>query len=297
MNASVEAEKQTWRSVLRSRIDSMLARNTQWASKHRNDASGRLRGAEHGPVHQWFRGSHRSWSEALAASDGYDNPIVLEQVRAASQVSRDRSDVHERDGVLLSDPQPNFPLVASLLRVAAANAGRLHVLDVGGSLGSSYRQVCSFLAELPQLTWSVVEQPHFVACGRSEFTTAVLRFYERVSDVSGAPHVALLSGVLPYVAAPYAMLEEVARSGVRWLVVDRTPVIDADDDIITVQHVPASLYGTPVSYPARLFSRRKLLEAVSRTWPTCFETHALDGRWNDGGRWVDFRFVLAGPAR
>lgn len=275
----------------------MIARSAGWSTRGVRGLRSRFGRQCSAPAHQWFRGDYRTWADAVADADGYSDPLILEGVSAASRASRDEPGLHERDGVLVTDPWSNVALLASLLRVAVAHAGRLHVLDIGGSLGSTYRQARAFLADVPQLSWSVVEQPHFVARGREEFATSELQFYADVSQVPSGANVALLSGVLPYLEAPYELLSGIMRAGVPWIIVDRTPLIDSASDMITVQHVPASIYGKRVCYPARLFSRTRLLDAVSNAWPIRFEAQAQDGRWDDGGRHIDFRFLLAGPAR
>ena len=46
----------------------------------------------------------------------------------------------------------------------------------------STANISTFLDAIPNLLWSVVEQPHFVRCGRLEFETERLRFFESIAD-------------------------------------------------------------------------------------------------------------------
>ena len=71
--------------------------------------------------------------------------------------------------------------------------------------------ICStgkIFMELQDCSWSVVEQPHVVACGRDEFSTDTLRFYETIKKCfSDQPvNVILFSSVLQYVENPYELL-------------------------------------------------------------------------------------------
>ena len=89
----------------------------------------------------------------------------------------------ERDSVLFNEVQHSFPVLAGLLRAATENEGRLCVLDFGGSLGSSYFQCRGFLSVPSLLSWNVVEQPHFVRCGRECIESEQLKFYFTIDDV------------------------------------------------------------------------------------------------------------------
>jgi putative methyltransferase (TIGR04325 family) len=242
-----------------------------------------------------FRGDYASWAEAARDADGYDTPFILERVRDASRICRDRDDRFERDGVLFSEPQWNFALIACLLRVATERGGSLSVLDFGGALGSVYFQSRPFLQGISSLRWNVVEQPHFVACGREEFEDGTLRFFEDIASVlsAGAVDVALLSSVLPYLPAPYQTIEEVAAVHLPWLLVDRTPTIAQPSDRIVVQHVPAWVYGQAVRYPARIFAAQPFRQTIERYWSIVVDTEAIDRPMASGQDQVSFRLILA----
>ena len=64
------------------------------------------------------------------------------------------------------------------------------------------------------MRWNVVEQSAFVDCGIAHFQNDNLRFFRDLSSCLAAEsvNVAVLSGVLPYVEDPHAMLQEVARA-------------------------------------------------------------------------------------
>jgi putative methyltransferase (TIGR04325 family) len=185
------------------------------------------------PDHGWF-GDYASWQDAVAATSGYDQDQILSRILDATRKVESGQAAYERDGVLFDRVQHNWPLLASLVWVAAREAGELRVCDFGGFLGTVYRQSRSFLGHLGHLRSGVVEQPHFVAAGKAEFETQALSFYETLADCSNAiaPTTLLLSSVLQYLPEPYAFLDQAVSLGFPYLVLDRTALIDAPEDQI-----------------------------------------------------------------
>jgi putative methyltransferase (TIGR04325 family) len=207
-----------------------------------------------------WSGNYASWEEARRRSTGYDAAVILDRVRAAALKVKRGEAAFERDSVMFAQPDYSQPLLAGLLWFAALNRGSLTVLDFGGSLGSTYFQHRRFLDALPAVRWNVVEQKPFVECGRELFQDERLRFFETMAEAARdtAPSVALLSGVLQYLATPFAVLDEVMRSGVPGIIVDLTGFLETGPDRITVQRVPPTIY--PASYPCWFFNRTKFLE-------------------------------------
>ncbi len=210
-----------------------------------------------------WSGDYASWSDALAASTGYDTKVILERVEAAALKVKRGEAVHERDGVLFDSIEYSWPLLSGLLWVAARDAGRLDVVDFGGALGSTYAQNRHFLAPLRALRWSVVEQSHFVERGRRSFQDERLRFYESLEAclAENTPNVLVLSSVLQYLEQPYELLAGLDRFP--FAIVDLTPVHDGPDDRLTVQEVPPSIY--PARYPCWFFSEARLVAALERS--------------------------------
>jgi len=208
-----------------------------------------------------WAGDYTSWSEAVAASTGYDDDLILERVHgAALEVQRGEA-AWERDGVTFDAITISWPVLAGLLWIGAQSGGRLDVLDYGGALGTSYVQNRSFLSTL-NLSWSVVEQPHFVEAGRRDFEGESLRFYASIDECLKVrePHVLLLSSVLQYLERPSAIMETAARFS--YVIIDRTPLWPAERDQLTVQTVPPSIYAA--RYPCWLLSEPRLLAMLSQ---------------------------------
>lgn len=236
-----------------------------------------------------YSGPYPDWSSASAVATGYDAEVILDRVKQATRKVKSGEAVFERDSVLFDEVVHSFPVLAGLLRAGVENDNRLSVLDLGGSLGSSYYQCRDFLAVLGALQWSVVEQEHFVRAGQQEFSSERLRFYFSISECAraAAPNAALLSGVLQFLQQPLATLKELRANGVRYVVIDRTPFFADSQDRIVVQHVPASLY--PASYPCRIFASDRFLADVSADFDVLAKFDGSDGIATIGRR--EFRYA------
>lgn len=204
-----------------------------------------------------WRGNYPDWDSAVSASGGYDTHFIFERVYNAARAVRDGKALWERDSVCFYHEEYNWQLVACLMTVAAHSEGALHVLDFGGALGSTYMQHRNIFAGLADLSWNVVEQPNVVACGKTEFSTETLNFFETVEECiySRPVNVFLFSSVLQYLENPYKTLEKIMKISAAAIIIDRTPMA-AKDEQITVQYVPDSIY--PASYPCRFLDKQRL---------------------------------------
>ena len=207
-----------------------------------------------------FRGNYARWEDAeKACKEGYAQRSILEKVKLATQEVIAGRAVFERDSVTFHGEEYNWPLLAVLWREAKKRGEPFAVLDFGGALGSAYFQNRKLLQGMDGLRWCVVEQPHYVACGRESFETEYLHFYSTISECLAREHVtvALFSSVLAYLPAPWHVLSEVARAGVETVVIDQTQVLDrGTQDRIVVQTVPSYIYEA--QYPMRLFTQASL---------------------------------------
>jgi putative methyltransferase (TIGR04325 family) len=210
-----------------------------------------------------YTGTYDSWAAASIDAVGYDSALILEKTRDALLKVKRGEAAYERDSVLFDKIQHSFPLLAGLLRAAAADDRRLCVLDFGGALGSSYFQCRGFLKVLRQIEWHVVEQPAHIACGKEHFASEQLHFHSTVEDcmANHRPNVLLLSSVLQYVPEPYALLADLLRHRIGHLIIDRTAFLQSDRDRLTVQHVPSAIYQA--SYPAWFFSETRFHAVIS----------------------------------
>lgn len=212
----------------------------------------------------WF-GDYPTWGQAKKECNGYDAVNILEKCKSALLKVKNGEAAYERDSVLFDHIQYSWPVLAGLLRCGLENGGRLHVLDFGGSLGSSYYQNRGFLSGIKEFSWSIVEQKHFVACGRENFEDGVLKFYETVDQClkERRPNVLLLSCVLQYLEDPYAWIREFCTFDFDFIIVDLGGLIDAKDRI-TIQKVPPKIYQA--SYPCWLLNKDKVINSFSEKY-------------------------------
>lgn len=233
------------------------------------------------------------WASAAEASKGYSDVAIVERVRHATRRVVEGKAAYERDSVLFHELHVPFHLVAGLLRSATQDGGRLNVIDIGGSLGSTYRQCRPFLAVLARIDWHIVEQPHFVAAGRAEFTSGELSFHEDVDSVpmSATPATFLLSSSLQYFQHPDGLLDALARRPARHLLVDRTPFTEGLNDRPCVQFASRTVYDG--SYPCWIISRPRLLARLASHWRVVSEYCSPEGRnvMSDGTEF-EFRGLL-----
>lgn len=228
-------------------------------------------------------GDYSTWSEAASASMGYDASAILERTINAVRKVRDGDAAYERDSVLFDEIQYAWPVLSALMWVAARDAGRLDVLDIGGSLGSSYFQNRRFLSAIRSVRWNVVEQPGHVDAGRANFGGGPLHFYHTVEAclAEARPNVVLLSSVLQYLERPHELLEKINSLPINHLIIDRTSFWDRGADRLTVQTVPPSIY--PASYPIWVFSRQNFMRRLESTWLAIAEFDTVDALPNSIG--------------
>ena len=115
----------------------------------------------------------------------------------------------ERDSVGFKKSLYDWHLVAAILRTAIGNNGCVSVLDIGGSLGSSYFQHLSMLKDC-NLLWHVVEQAHFVRAGKEHFESAFLKFHDSIDSctISNSIDLVLFSSVLQYLKSPETFIKK-----------------------------------------------------------------------------------------
>jgi putative methyltransferase (TIGR04325 family) len=190
-----------------------------------------------------FTTAPRNWSDALTQSTGYSDEAILQRVIEASREVVAGRAAYERDSILFAEAAVPFQLVAGILRSAAMDRGRVRVVDIGGSLGSTYRQCRSFLSTLESLEWHIVEQAKFVDAGKKEFSTPELQFHAAIDDVpsEGTPSTFLLSSSLQYIERPYELLSSLTTMPARHLVIDRTPISEAANDRLSIQQAPRAI--------------------------------------------------------
>jgi putative methyltransferase (TIGR04325 family) len=212
---------------------------------------------------EWY-GKFKSYSEVKKISGGYDSSQILEKVSYAVNKVKDGEVAYERDSVLFEKIQYNWPLLAILGQIIASKKGeRVHILDFGGSLGSTYFAVKDFLKPFGFFSWSIVEQESFVAEGRKKFESSDLNFYFDIDECilkKGTIDIVLFSGVLEYIENFELILNRVKEYNIKHIIFDRTPVAAIGEGFWSLQKVPSSIYKA--SYPCYIFPENFFLKEM-----------------------------------
>lgn len=207
----------------------------------------------------WF-GNYSSWAQACAETSGYDADIILEKTAAALLKVKAGEAVYERDSVIFDKKQYPFPLISFLLHSAVRNKEPLHIMDFGGSLGSTYFQLKEFLDPDVCARWNVIEQPHYVSKGKEHFEDETLKFFSSIEECASSCKIdfALLSGSVQYLESPHSFLQKLASYKFKYILFDRTAFINEPSDRLTIQNVPPEIYDA--SYPSWFFNEHRFMD-------------------------------------
>jgi putative methyltransferase (TIGR04325 family) len=211
-----------------------------------------------------FSGNYKSWSEAVAKTNGYSDDSIFKKVEDATNEVISGKACYERDSVTFYTPNYDWFLITCLNHVFLSQ-GKLKIADFGGALGSIYHQHRLFLDQIPQLQWHVIEQDTFVAIGKKNFETEQLHFNESLSQASdGQPlDIIMFRCVLPYLEKPYEILQSAIDLKPAYILIDRNPFVDGSDRIC-IQKVPSNIVKS--SYPAWFFNKQKMMDFMAKEY-------------------------------
>jgi putative methyltransferase (TIGR04325 family) len=168
----------------------------------------------------------------------------------------------------------------------------LKVLDFGGALGHHCLLVRRLLPADLRLRWMVWETPAMCAVGREhvEKEKEGLSFISSAEEITGRFSFVLASGSLQYVARPWDRLR-MLRGLAPWMMVDRLPLVEADEDRLTVQRVPPWIYRA--RYPAWFLSRDRWNAEIAGTLERSWDS--AERVWLDGRPIMDRGFLFTNP--
>ena len=224
-----------------------------------------------------WSGNYTLWEEALKTSTGYDGKVILNKVKDSLLKVKNGEAIYERDSVIFDEIQYSWPLLASLMWVAAQSKGELNIIDFGGSLGSTYFQNRKFLQALPKIRWNIIEQNHFVDIGKKYFEDDIIKFFYDIESCvkQCSPNTILFSSVIQYIEKPYLLLERVKAMNFEFILFDRTPFVLNTRDRLTVQTVPPEIYSA--SYPCWFFDKKEFYAFFEENYELVADSDALAG--------------------
>jgi putative methyltransferase (TIGR04325 family) len=203
--------------------------------------------------------NYSSWELAEQMSEGYHSDNIIEKVRKSAKLVFNGEATYERDSVIFDIIEYSYPLLASLLFVAA-NSKSLKVIDFGGGLGTTYQQNRKFISKIKNVCeWRIVEQEKFVAIGKSEFTNKILSFYNTIEEANkDGVDVVLFAASICYVKNPYDFMAKAKIIKAPYIIFERTPITNEMKDTFAVQHIPPSIYKA--SFPIRKFNYNNIVK-------------------------------------
>ena len=213
-----------------------------------------------------FFANYLNWEEAKKVSTGYDSDLILNKVRDSLLKIKTHEAVYERDSILFDKIEYSWPLLAGLMWIAANEDGKLNLIDFGGSLGSSYFQNRFFLQTLKEVKWNIVEQKHFVECGKKYFEDDKLKFYESIEEClrTQKPSAMILSGVIQYIEKPYELIDYIINKNFKYLILDRTTFNKRNNDKLVVQKINPAIFNA--SYPCWFLNKNRFIQMFSNKY-------------------------------
>lgn len=183
--------------------------------------------------------SYPSFEEALADSNSYEDPRLIEVVR--EKTKRYRAALATSSRTIDSRQTAQNMFVLSHVQPDRA----IHVLEVGGACGASYFESKHLLPNrIAQ--WSIVETPAMAAAGESINDDCDLSFD---SDLKSAAmriksrDLAIAQGVLQYAGDPLALLKALFELQFSYVYITRTAVADVASPTFIKQDTELAAHG------------------------------------------------------
>lgn len=204
-----------------------------------------------------YLGDYDSWDDAYKECNGYEDENIINTVSSAIKKVLDGEAVWERDGYLFYEQKFVYRICAAILKCALQNKNQgVCVLDIGGSLGSTYFQNRNYLDVVKDLKYIIAEQDHFADYGHNNLENGVLKFIRSADSWEdyGKFDIVLMSASLQYISNYKEIIHEIMRMKPRYIIIDRLMV--SDRIRICMETVPEEIYKS--SYPITVFSEAEV---------------------------------------
>lgn len=229
-----------------------------------------------------FHGDFSTFDEALAkCGEGYSADSIAVEVREAA---RRHVAARTDEGMLELNVAASRQFAAVGRTLARMGREPVRVLDLGGSWGRHYFDCKRFFGAGFVAGWDVLETTAVVkAIGETLAAERELRFYESTESLDLSRYsLVFASGALQCVPDPSETFARFCDAKIRFIMLDRVPLIEASRHRLTVQTVPPWIYSA--KYPAWFLSRAQLSNIweargyhVSVNWMAPEDAPFLDG--------------------
>lgn len=204
-----------------------------------------------------YLGDYNSWTEAAEECEGYDDSVIINKAIWASQKVLNGEAKWERDSFLFYEQKYVYKLCASILRCALKNGNKgVRVLDLGGSLGSTYFQNIKYLEDVNNLEYIVAEQDHYRDYGHEHLENSILKFISSKDDWESQEKydIILMSASLQYISEYIEITEKIKRARPEYIILDR--ILISERGRLCKETVPEKIYKS--SYPVRILSEKEI---------------------------------------
>lgn len=205
-----------------------------------------------------YLGDYDSWGDAYNECEGYEDDHIIDTVISATKKVLNGEAVWERDGYLFYEQQYIYHICAVILKCALQNKNQgVRILDIGGSLGSTYFQNRKYLTDIKNLEYVVAEQDNFADYGHTNLENGTLKFIRSMDDwggVCGKFDIILMSASLQYILNYEEIISKIIRMEPIYIILDR--VLVSDRMRICRETVPERIYKS--SYPVYIFSEPQI---------------------------------------
>ncbi len=212
----------------------------------------------------YFSKLYSNWDVAESMARGYGEKEILDKNLNATLKVKSGLYSFERDSVLFQQPEYVYPLICGLMIAQQRKKENFIVLDYGGSLGSLYFQHRDVFDQIKNLSWHILEQPHFVTVGKEHLEDERLKFFDSIVkfDSKNRPNLLVLSSVLQYLPDPYEVLDNLMKLEPDVIVIDRTSFLKySTREHLRIQNNPTNICKS--SYPCWFLLREKLEDKIT----------------------------------
>lgn len=218
-----------------------------------------------------FFGSYSTYAEAAAVSGaGYADSAMVEAL-----VRGQREAVASQGPPTVDDRWLHLQL-ALAHAMDGAEEGVVRILDLGGAAGTHYFEARRWRqhAGWPSagFVWHVCETTEMAAAAQAALGDEELSFHNSLEALERERYdLVYASGSLQYLPDAEETWDRFARLPHRWLVLNRTPFVEAERDVFAVQRAPVP-GGRDATYPGRFLAAGPWLERIRAS-------HDLIARW------------------
>ena len=222
-----------------------------------------------------YSGDFKSWADAKHQTSGYNHNDILEKTHETCLRLKKGEIKGEQDSVPFNSPQVSYQLLTALY-FAYTEKGPLNVLDIGGSLGSTYFQTKHLLDRKCIDSWNIIEQPHYAILGNREYADEKLSFSSSVDElllVREKMDFVIFSSVLQFIETPGQFIQRIIDKTPSFILIDKTPISTDGETHLSIQRITPPIYDA--SYPAWHFSQDELLDSFKGKYQLIdqFDTH------------------------